>query len=125
MSEPSEPSEPADSTDPGQAPGADDPFAPPAEPVLAHCQHCGQEYMTSEIRYERRGDRGDGARGGDGEAGEERGFWVCPTPGCAGAGFGFDIFPIDGEIEGPGGFVGGWFDDDGNRVPPPWLRGEE
>lgn len=115
-SEPREASEPADSVDPPPAPGADDPFAPPAEPVLAHCQHCGQEYMTSEIRHERRGDGG---------AGGERGFWVCPTPGCSGAGFGFDIFPIDGAIEGPGGFVGGWFDDDGNRVPPPWLRGEE
>jgi hypothetical protein len=102
MTEPTQPGEPA--------PGADDPMAPPAEPVLVHGAHCNQEYMSSEIRYESRG---------------EGGFWVCRTPGCSGAGFGFDIFPIDGAIEGPGGFMGGWFDDDGNRVPPPWLRGEE
>lgn len=27
--------------------------------------------------------------------GEQRGFWRCPTPGCTGLGFGFDVFPID------------------------------
>lgn len=26
-----------------------------------------------------------------------RGFWMCPTPNCSGAGFTFDIFPTDPE----------------------------
>ena len=27
--------------------------------------------------------------------GSKLGFWCCPTPGCDGKGFGFDIFPTD------------------------------
>jgi hypothetical protein len=79
-----------------------DPFAPPSEPILVTCLHCAREYMSSEMRW-------------------ADGFWWCGTQGCSGKGYGFDVFAIDGSC----GFTGGWFDDDGNRVPPPWLHPEE
>lgn len=58
----------------------EDPFRPPAEPCRVRCLHCGQEYSSSEIVWRRSGDRG---------------FWRCPVEDCGGAGFGFDIFPVD------------------------------
>lgn len=106
-----DPNDPGRAEDAAAEPGADDPCGPPAEPVLAHCLHCGNDYMSSEMRYVVRESSG-------------RGFWSCPTPGCGGIGWGIDIFPFDGAIEGPGGFIGGWFNDDGTRAPPPWVSGE-
>jgi hypothetical protein len=97
-----------DSSSNGSAP--DDPFGPPKEPLLVHCIECGREYESSRIWY-------DTASAGAGRGG----FWRCATPGCGGAGYGFDIFPADGS---PGGIDGGWFDDDGNPCDPPWLSGE-
>ena len=66
----------------------DDPFKPPAEPVTVCCLHCGQEYSSDLIVW-RIGPTGQG-------------FWCCGTEGCDGAGFSFDIFPLDS----------GMFDDD-------------
>ena len=63
----------------------EDPFAPPDEPCVVECIHCGREY-TSDLIVWREEDDG--------------GFWCCPTPGCDGVGFRFDIWPL-----------GSWCDD--------------
>jgi len=63
---------------------SDDPFGPPEEPLQVQCLHCGGEYCSSEIVW-------------------RDGFWCCPTPGCDGVGFTFDIFPV------------GTFDDEGDE----------
>ena len=39
------------------------------------------------------------------------GFWCCPTPGCDGKGFGFDIFPIDPDYRDEQGNLM-WMEDD-------------
>ena len=39
------------------------------------------------------------------------GFWCCPTPGCDGKGFGFDIFPTDPDYR----------DEEGNLM---WVSDE-
>jgi hypothetical protein len=62
-----------------------DPFAPPAEPCECHCLHCRRNFMSSEIWFQKINGSRDGLEG----------FWMCPTPNCDGAGFTFDIFPID------------------------------
>ena len=62
-----------------------DPFHPPTIPTLVGCLHCGEEYDSYKIEWRVSTD-GDGKR---------HGFWCCPTPGCGGCGFGFDIFPVD------------------------------
>jgi hypothetical protein len=61
----------------------DDPFCPPAEPVQVECIHCGMRYTSDQIVWIKSGDQG---------------FWRCPVEGCDGAGFGFDIFPVDDPI---------------------------
>lgn len=75
--------------DPGKAPPnpEDDPFKPPVDSVRVRCMHCSEEYDSSGIKY-------------------VNGFWRCPIGGCDGAGFCFDIWPIDPE----------WRDEDGNKV---------
>ena len=76
----------------------DDCFKPPAIPTEVHCLHCNQEYESYLIHWvEERRD------------GEVTGFWCCPTPGCDGKGFGFDILPTDPEYQDENG---GWFYDD-------------
>jgi len=61
-------------------------FKPPPGSILVECVHCGEEYESYLIEW-RVFDR----------SGRKMGFWCCPTEGCGGAGFGFDIFPIDPE----------------------------
>lgn len=61
----------------------DDPFRPPLEPCAVRCLHCNMEYSSSEITWR-------SSPGG--------GFWCCPTDGCGGMGFNFDIFPLDSDI---------------------------
>jgi len=72
-----------------------DPFRPPAIPVEVCCLHCGKEYDSYliEWRIETATD------------GSPHGFWCCPTPGCDGRGFGFDILPTDPEYRDE---RGGW-----------------
>ena len=95
--------------------GACDPdadcFRPPTKNCIVVCLHCREQYDSYKIHWVE----------SVGKDGKKRGFWRCPTSGCGGAGFNFDIYPIDPnyENEADRGFVGGWFDDDGNRVPPP------
>ncbi|MDY7110483.1 MAG: hypothetical protein SYC29_17775 [Planctomycetota bacterium] len=78
----------------------DDCFRPPDIPVEVHCLHCGREYDSYLIWWDEH--IVDGERGG---------FWRCPTPGCDGAGFGFDIWPVNGEYrDGDREFI--WSDDE-------------
>lgn len=77
----------------------DDPFRPPEVAVAVQCLHCGEEYESYLIEW-REGACGDG---------EVRGFWCCPTPGCDGIGFGFDILPTDPNYRDE---RGGWVWDD-------------
>src|SRR3954469_25365344 len=63
----------------------DDPMGPPKDPCECWCMHCRRTFMSTEMWFQRViGDR----RG-------FKGFWMCPTPNCGGAGFTFDIFPTD------------------------------
>lgn len=58
------------------------------------CVHCGQTYLSDQLEWRPGG--GPGALGA----------WCCPTPGCDGVGFLYDIWPIDPE----------WTDENGNRI---------
>jgi len=78
-----------------------DPFGPPEVPVEVECLHCGQQYQSYLIEWRIETDAD----------GKPHGFWCCPTPGCGGMGFGFDILPTDPEYRDENG---GWvhFDDE-------------
>lgn len=78
-----------------------DPFRPPAIPTEVFCLHCQQEYESYLIEW--REETVEGKR---------TGFWCCPTRGCDGKGFGFDIFPVDPEYRDENGEPMGLFDDD-------------
>ncbi|MEX0655049.1 MAG: hypothetical protein WD534_00335 [Phycisphaeraceae bacterium] len=78
-----------------------DPFRPPAIPTEVFCLHCQQEYESYLMEW--REEMAEGKR---------HGFWCCPTPGCDGRGFGFDIFPIDPEYRDENGEPLGPFADD-------------
>jgi hypothetical protein len=65
-------------------------FRPPDVPVEVHCIHCGREYDSYLIWWDE-----------EIVDGERSGFWRCPTPGCGGAGFGFDIWPTDPDYVDP------------------------
>ncbi|HZZ79470.1 MAG TPA: hypothetical protein VFE62_13180 [Gemmataceae bacterium] len=82
-------------------------FRPPEIPTLVHCIHCDEEYDSYLIEW-RETVCSDG---------KTRGFWCCPTPGCDGAGFGFDIFPVDPTYQDEGGAM--FFTDDENEVNLP------
>jgi len=83
-------------------PGAEnDPFHPPSISTLVHCIHCGEEYDSWRIEW-RESTREDGTK---------HGFWCCPIEGCDGAGFGFDIFPVDPNYVDPDGRDMGWTSD--------------
>jgi len=103
-------------------------FRPPSIPTEVGCLHCGQEYNSYLIEWRIETTR----------EGKKRGFWCCPTEGCDGVGFGFDILPVDPEWEDPDGRDMGWcmddededfeeyddeaelesFDEDGETLPP-------
>jgi hypothetical protein len=67
-------------------PPDDDPMGPPATPVEVECIHCGEIYMSDQIRWQ---PDPNGPGGG---------WWVCPIEGCDGAGFCFDIYPTDPKV---------------------------
>jgi hypothetical protein len=90
-----------------------DPRKPPAVPTEVFCLHCQREYESYLIEWRVETDAD----------GKPHGFWCCPTPGCGGRGFGFDIFPTDPEYQaenfswvwdegGEGECDDGEFDDD-------------
>lgn len=58
---------------------ADD-LGPPVKPRRVRCLHCGQEYESTLIFWNER-------------------LWRCSTRDCDGAGFGFDIIPLDNDLE--------------------------
>src|SRR5438552_14924820 len=76
-----------------------DPFGPPAVPTLVACLHCGEEYESDRIEWRVEQDAD----------GRPHGFWWCPTTGCDGKGFGFDILPVDPNYRDE---HGGWVHDD-------------
>ena len=65
----------------------DDCFKPPDEPCQVQCLHCGQQYSSADIIW---------------CEGEDGGFWRCPIENCDGAGFQFDIHPVDSTLWGHG-----------------------
>lgn len=77
-----------------------DPFGPPATPTLVGCLHCHQEYESYLIERRQEPD-GQGVLSW---------WWCCPTEGCGGRGFGFDILPVDRTWRSEDG-MSGWFDD--------------
>ncbi len=83
------------------SPAERDPFRPPTVPVIVHCLHCDQEYESYLIHWVE-----------DAIESDSPGFWCCPTPGCDGKGFGFDIFPIDPDYR----------DEDGNLM---WMEDDD
>src|SRR5438034_5453442 len=76
-----------------------DAMAPPLEPCECYCLHCGRTFLSDGMWFQRVVNAKDGFPG----------FWMCPTPNCSGAGFGFDIFPTDPDHPANEG----WSDDDG------------
>jgi hypothetical protein len=76
-----------------------DPFHPPDIPTEVECLHCGESYESYLIEWRVQPDAD----------GKQHGFWCCPTPGCDGMGFGFDILPTDPEYRDE---RGGWVPDD-------------
>src|SRR5206468_3477256 len=92
--------DPADRWDADDPRRQNDQMAPPAEPCECYCLHCGRTFMSDGIWFQRVINAKDGFPG----------FWMCPTPNCSGAGFGFDIFPTDPDHSANEG----WSDDDGD-----------
>ena len=82
------------------SPAERDPFRPPTVPVIVHCLHCDQEYESYLIHWVECAIESDSP-----------GFWCCPTPGCDGKGFGFDIFPVDPDYRDENGNLM-WMEDD-------------
>jgi hypothetical protein len=82
----------------GSEPDPDDPMGPPKEPCECWCMHCRRTFMSTEIWFQKVINDPQGFKG----------FWMCPTPNCGGAGFCFDIFPTDPDHPANAG----WVDDD-------------
>jgi len=61
----------------------EDCFRPPDEPCQVQCLHCGEQYSSADIVWHESADGG---------------FWTCPIEGCDGAGFQFDIHPVDSTL---------------------------
>ena len=80
-----------------------DHFRPPSIPTLVGCLHCQEEYDSYLMVWRVRTDAHD----------KPAGFWCCPTEGCGGIGFGFDIHPVDEDYIDPDGRdMGQWVDDE-------------
>lgn len=98
-----------------------DPFKPPAIPTEVQCLHCGREYESYLIEWRIEED----------PDGRPQGAWCCPTPGCEGTGFGFDILPTDPEYIGEDGEAMWVFDDEEEEdaaefdPPPDPLAGDD
>ena len=90
----------------------EDCFHPPAESILVHCLHCGQEYESYEIIWLPHVDDPTDKHA-------LPGMWCCPVEGCGGAGFKFDIFPVDPDYVDPDTGEKLWQDD------PPMIEGHE
>jgi hypothetical protein len=88
-----------------------DHMAPPKVPCLCWCLHCHRTFMSDQIWFQKVINDPAGFDG----------FWMCPTNNCGGAGYTFDIFPVDPNHPDNAG----WhtfddeeeFDEDGEFVP--------
>jgi hypothetical protein len=90
-----------------------DPFHPPEISIEVECIHCGKQYDSYLIEW----------RESTSPEGVLQGFWCCPTPGCDGLGFGFDILPTDPHYQDE---RGGWIhDDEEEEDEEEWEEGEE
>ena len=69
------------------------PFAPPAGSIEVECIHCGEIFDSWQMQLRNEGPDNEPA-------------WCCPTPGCDGLGFCFDVWPTDRE----------WRDENGELV---------
>jgi hypothetical protein len=69
----------------------EDCFHPPAEPVEVECIHCGREYRSDAIVWKV-------------SAYDGKGHWCCPFEDCTGQGYGFDILPVESNVDGQGEF---------------------
>lgn len=70
-------------------PDYEDPFAAkPGSKRKVECLHCDQAFTEDQIQY-----------GVKPSVNPHELFWWRPTPGCSGAGMGFDIHPY-GEMTG-------------------------
>ena len=83
---------------------------PPAEPIMVHCIHCDQEYDSDQIMWVPHADDSTDKHA-------LPGMWCCPMEGCDGAGFCFDIFPVDKDYVDPESGEKIWHDD------PPMIEG--
>src|SRR3954470_6282403 len=83
-----------------EPPEHDDAMAPPKEPCECWCMHCRRTFMSNQMWFQRVINDPAGFAG----------FWMCPTANCDGAGFTFDIFPIDPNHPANQGWT--LFDDD-------------
>lgn len=61
-----------------------DPYCPPKKPVLARCDHCRMTYKTDRMIW--------GTKAGMRSIAP---LWWCPTDGCDGAGYGFDVHKVE------------------------------
>lgn len=76
-----------------------DMMSPPKVPCECYCLHCHRTFMSDGMWFQKVINARDGFKG----------FWMCPTPNCDGAGFTFDIFPTDPTHPANGGWQ--YFDD--------------
>jgi len=61
----------------------DHPDRPPDEPTPVRCEKCGKDYSSADMVWEEE------------EEDPDMNWWVCPTEGCHGMGFGMDVRPTD------------------------------
>jgi hypothetical protein len=74
----------------------DDGFGPPPSDIEVECRHCRQKYLSSEmVRQYRPGVQANivGMLGKDADQLDP--MWWCKNFKCDGAGFGYDIFPVE------------------------------
>ncbi len=77
----------------------EDHFHPPSIPTEVFCLHCHRTYESYLIEWREMDREEEGLPG----------MWCCPTAGCGGCGFGFDIHPVDcGYIDPDGRDLGQW-----------------
>lgn len=87
-----------------------DPMAPPLVPCECACLHCRRMFMSDLMWFQRV----------VGDPSGFEGFWMCPTPNCGGAGFAFDIFPVDPDHPANAN----WHDDDEDEEESDEEHGE-
>ena len=69
-----------------------DHFRPPSIPTEVQCTYCRREFDSWKMEWHE--EYCDG---------EIQGFWCCPTDGCGGRGFGFNIWPTEPNYIDPDG----------------------